>query len=102
MSNLKVLNEFVQMQHIKMEEIHPLKDLVRPGDWLAKLDRKDTYFKIPFHLAHRISHSFLFQKKMYEFNCLPFGLHGSLPRRNIGLLAKAIYLNWILRGIIVL
>ena len=82
--NLKVLNKFVQTQHIKMEEIHPLKELVRPGDWLAKVDLKDTYFKIPIHLAHRTFLSLLFQEKTYEFNCIPFGLHGSLPRRNIG------------------
>ena len=34
--NMKALNEFVQMQHFKMEEIHTLKELVRPGDWLCQ------------------------------------------------------------------
>ena len=61
----------------QMEEIHTLKELVRPGDWLAKVDLKDAYCTIPIH---RKFLRFLFQEKTYEFICLPFGLRGSLPR----------------------
>ena len=44
--NLKKLNSFVQTQHFKMEGIHMLKDLLKPGDWMTKVDLKDTYFMI--------------------------------------------------------
>ena len=42
--NLKALNQFVQPCHFKMEGIHTLRDLIKQGDWLAKVDLKDAYF----------------------------------------------------------
>ena len=72
--NLKALNQFVQAQHFKMEGIHSLKEILKPGDWLAKVDLKDAFFTIPIHVAHRKYLWFTLQGKVYEFNCLPFGL----------------------------
>ena len=43
--NLKVLNRFVQKEHFKMEGIHTVKDLLRQGDWLAKVDLNDAFFE---------------------------------------------------------
>ena len=45
--NLKKLNEFVLHHHFKMEGIHMLKDLLRQGDFMAKIDLKDAYFAVP-------------------------------------------------------
>ncbi len=42
--NLKRLNKFVALCHFKMEGLHTVKELVCPGDWLAKIDLKDAYF----------------------------------------------------------
>ena len=72
--NLKALNQFVQAQHFKMEGVHSVKEILKPGDWLAKVDLKDAFFTIPIHVAHRKYLWFTFQGKVYEFNCLPFGL----------------------------
>ena len=72
--NLKALNEFVNKQHFKMEGIHTLKDLLRKGDWLAKIDLKDAFFSIPIHINHKQFLWFIFKEKTYQFNCLPFGL----------------------------
>ena len=41
--NLKKLNRFIPHNHFKMEGVHMLKDLLRKGDWMAKVDQKDTY-----------------------------------------------------------
>ena len=72
--NLKALNSFIQPQHFKMEGVHTLKELMKPGDWFAKLDLKDAYFTIPMHSSQRKYLRFVLQGKTYEFNCFPFGL----------------------------
>ena len=36
-----------------MEGFHMVKDLVKPGDWLAKIDPKDAYFLVPVHPNHQ-------------------------------------------------
>ena len=72
--NLKALNNFVNKEHFKMEGIHTMKDLLRKGDWMAKIDLKDAFFSIPIHHNHKKSLRFMFQGKTYQFNCLPFGL----------------------------
>ena len=72
--NLKALNQFVQTDHFKMEGLHTVKQLVRPGDWLIKIDLKDAYFAIPIHHTQTQFLRFQFRGKTYEFRCLPFGL----------------------------
>ena len=48
---------------------------------MMKLDLKDAYYTIPAHHKHRYRRylQFIFQDKLYEFRCLPFGL-SSAPR----------------------
>ena len=41
--NLKYLNEFIRYESSHMEGIQSLRHLVRPHDWLAKLDLKDAF-----------------------------------------------------------
>ena len=72
--NLKALNSHVQQVPFKMEGIHLLKDILRPGDWMTKVDLKDAYFSIPVSSHDRKFLRFRWQGKMYQFNCLPFGL----------------------------
>ena len=72
--NLKALNQFVRPQNFKMEGIQMLKDLFRPGDWLAMVDMKDAYFTIPIHHNHRAFIRFQHKDRVLQFTCLPFGL----------------------------
>ena len=51
--NLKKLNKHVNTEHFKMERIHLLKDLLREGDWMMKVDLKDAYFMVPIHTEDR-------------------------------------------------
>ena len=72
--NLKKLNQSVKTKHFKMESIHMLKDLLKAGDWMAKIDLKDAYFMIPIAQEDRDFLCFEWKNKNYHFNCLPFGL----------------------------
>ena len=57
-----------------MKEFHIVKDLVKPGDWLAKLDMKDTYFLVSVDPSHQKFLQFQWQGNLYQFHCLPFDL----------------------------
>ena len=72
--NLKSLNQSVRTEHFKMEGIHMLKDLLRAGDWMAKIDLKDAYFMVPMAKEDRDFLKFQWEDKFYRFNCLPFRL----------------------------
>ena len=73
-TNFKRLNQSVKTEHFKMEGIHMLKDLLRAGDWMAKIDLKDAYFMIPIAQEDRDFLKFQWKDQTYQFNCLPFGL----------------------------
>ena len=51
-----------------------VKELIRPQDWLAKVNLKDAYLLVPIHPNHRKYLLFLWQSQKYQFNCLPFRL----------------------------
>jgi hypothetical protein len=56
-----------------------VRTLLRPGDYLMKLDLQDAYSTVPIHDQHKKYLRLQFQDKIYEFQCLPFGL-SSAPR----------------------
>ena len=51
-----------------------LKDLLKAGDWMARVDLKDAYFMIPMGQEDRDFLKFQWKDKTYQFTCLPFGL----------------------------
>ena len=72
--NLKPLNQFLVYEHFKMEGIHMLRDLLRQGDYLVKIDLKDAYLTVPIWKGHQKYLRFLWKETLLEFACLPFGL----------------------------
>ena len=53
--NLKKLNSFVKPQHFKMESITMLKDILKKGDYMTKVDLKDAYFMVPMSKKHKLT-----------------------------------------------
>lgn len=62
-----------------MEGLKVVADLFRPGKFMCNLVLKDAYFTVPLHSRSQKFNHFQFQGKIYQFNCLPFGL-SSAPR----------------------
>ena len=77
--NLRQLNQFIKYEHFKMEGIHMLRDLLKPNDFMAKIDLKDAYFTVPLWKGHQKFLRFLWKGTQWEFACLPFEI-GSPPR----------------------
>ena len=77
--NLKPLNCFVQKFHFKMEGSEMIKDLLRTEDWMCTLDLKDAYLSVAVVQENWKFMRFMWDRKSYEFTCLPFGLC-SAPR----------------------
>ena len=42
--NLKILNEFLEYNHFKMETIHSVADLIQPHCYMTTIDLKDAYY----------------------------------------------------------
>lgn len=72
--NLKQLNKFIEPQHFKLEDIRSVLSLISKRCYMGSLDLKDAYYHIPIHKDYRKYLRFTFEDKLYEFNCLPFGL----------------------------
>lgn len=77
--NLRPLNRFMENVHFKMESLGMMRDLLENDDWMASIDLKDAYLSVAIWEEHRKYLRFPWRKKVYEFQCLPFGL-SSAPR----------------------
>lgn len=87
--NLKPLNEWVCKARFKMETIEFARQLIHRDDFMASIDLKDAYFSIPIHYDDRKYLRFLWQNRLYEFVCLPFGY--SLAPRTFTKILKPVY-----------
>lgn len=71
---MRKLNEFLDPIHFNMEDVRTVCKLIWPRAYLGSIDLKDAYFLIPLHKNYRRFVRFLFDNRLYEFTCLPFGL----------------------------
>lgn len=72
--NLKSLNEYIENDHFKMEDIRTVTRLMGKNYFMTTIDLKDAYFSISIEKSSRKFLRFYFDEKYFEFNCLPFGL----------------------------
>ena len=73
------LNRFLGKESFKMEGLQTVRSLVQPVDLFMKLDLKDAYFTVQIHSFHIKYLRFVCLNRVYEFQCLAFGL-SSAPR----------------------
>ena len=55
----------------------PAKICLQKGDFMTKLDLRDTYLTVPVEKRLRIYLCFICRGVLYQFTCLPFGLSSS-------------------------
>lgn len=72
--NLKRLNKYIKKDHFKMEDYRTASKLITKNCYMASLDLKDAYFLININKYHRKFLRFMYNGRLYEFTCLPFGL----------------------------
>ncbi|XP_057333596.1 uncharacterized protein LOC130672847 [Microplitis mediator] len=72
--NLKELNNFIDAEHFKLEDLRSACSLLEQGIFMGTIDLKDAYFLISVWKPHRKFLRFIFNGKIFEFVCLPFGL----------------------------
>ena len=72
--NLKFFNLTVCKTSFKMETLHPIIAIMRPHQWMASMDLKDTYFHVGVVAAHHQFLRFCWQGTSYPFGILLFGM----------------------------
>ena len=72
--NLKKLNNFILTQHFKLEDWRTAAKLLSKDCFMCTIDLQDAYYLIPIAAQDRKYLRFVFDNKLFEFNCLPFGL----------------------------
>ena len=73
--NLKRINKaFLDPPHFRMDTTKDVAMLLSPGDWAASVDLKDAYFHIPLHRQSRRFLRFGWNRKLFQFLVVPFGL----------------------------
>lgn len=72
--SLKKLNEFIDTNHFKLEDLRTAIKLIFPNYFMASIDLEDAYYAVPIHRESRKYLRFQFLDKTFEFVCLPFGL----------------------------
>ena len=66
--NLKELNEFVTYHHFKMDTLEAAIRMMKPGCFMASVDRKDAYYTVPIHpLSPEIS-QVLFRRRFLSIH----------------------------------
>ena len=68
------LNKYVTKTKFSMETIQSVLSSIQQGDWMISMDMKDAYFHVPIHQASRPYLRFMFNRKVYQFKALCFGL----------------------------
>lgn len=75
--NLKKLNDYIETEHFKMEDLRSARHLIDRGAFMTNLDLEDAYLLVRVNYVSRKYLRFRFRSQLYQFTCLPFGLCSS-------------------------
>ena len=82
--SLKILNEFLEYNHFKMEKIHSVADLIQPHCYMTTIDLQDAYYSVKISKEDSKYLKFYAGKNLkfviLKFAVLPNGL-SSGPRK---------------------
>ena len=72
--NLKSLNEHIDIEHFKMQDLKEILKLVERNCYRAALDIKDVYYSIPVEESFQKYLKFVWKGILYQFCLLSNGL----------------------------
>ncbi|KAI2653956.1 Transmembrane protein 255B [Labeo rohita] len=91
--DLRALNRSLLRLPFKMLTTKRMLTCIRPQDWFAAIDLKDTYFHVSILPRHRPFLRFAFEGRAYQYKVLPFGLSLS-PRVFTKVAEAALFPLW--------
>lgn len=71
--NLRTINPFVPQIHFKMEGLRTVRALLRPNDFMVKIDLEDAFHHIPMHPEAQPYFRFQWGSQVFQWQCMPFG-----------------------------
>ena len=71
---VKNLNQYIPHHYFKTESLNSLRDILKQGNFMYKLDLKDAYFCIPLAEESKKFTRFYWEWDLYQFLCLCFEL----------------------------
>ena len=71
--NLKILNEFLEYNHFKMETVNSVVDLIQPHCYMTSIDLKDAYYSVKIS-EEDTKYLKFYVGKNFKFVVLPNGL----------------------------
>ena len=72
--DLSPLNRFLRRIRFRMETAVSVREAIQSGDWAASLDLRDAYFHVLIHPRFRRWLRFTWNRRVFQFRALPFGL----------------------------
>ncbi|VDI33686.1 Hypothetical predicted protein [Mytilus galloprovincialis] len=72
--DLSIIDSYMIIPHFKMEINRSIRASILPGMWKTSLDLTDAYFHVPVCHSYRKFLRFVWNKMVYQFRALPFGL----------------------------
>ena len=71
---METLNEHVQYEHFKMENMNTVMAMMTKGCYMANIDLKDAYHSVAVRSEDRKFLKMEWKGKLYQFRALPFGV----------------------------